>query len=57
MMLDWGPQHRANAQTLHTKLNRRDSHGRADQIQRLVQRSVMPAITYAMGVVLTTETT
>jgi exonuclease III/ribonuclease HI len=52
MMLDWGPQHRANAQTLHTKLQQaRDSHGRADQIQRLVQRSVMPAITYAMGVV------
>jgi hypothetical protein len=52
MML--GLQHRANA---GRKLNRRDSHGRADQIQRLVQRSVMPAITYAMGWCLTTETT
>ena len=52
MLLDWGPQHRANDQTLHTKLQQaRESNGRADQIQRLVQHSVMPAITYAMGVV------
>jgi hypothetical protein len=50
-------QHRANAQTLHANSTGARLHGRADQIQRLVQRSVMPAITYAMGVVLTTETT